>query len=129
MKRLLCLFLLTLASAYAQPAATERQYLSGHGSDDPVAWDFYCVSGRNSGFWTTIGVPSCWEQQGFGSYDYGYEEKGREPLFPRRSTYDQGVYRRTFTVPADWKGRGIRLVFEGVMTELALPPGGRGTGR
>ena len=37
---------------------TERQYLSGHGCDDMVEWDFFCTNGRNSGKWTKIGVPS-----------------------------------------------------------------------
>ena len=36
---------------------TERQYLSGHGCDDMVEWDFFCTDGRNSGKWTKIGVP------------------------------------------------------------------------
>lgn len=35
---------------------TERQYLSGHGCDDMVEWDFFCTDGRNSGKWTKIGV-------------------------------------------------------------------------
>ena len=34
---------------------TERQYLSGHGCDDMVEWDFFCTDGRNSGKWTKIG--------------------------------------------------------------------------
>ena len=42
---------------------TQRQYLSGHGCDDMVNWDFYCTGGRNAGKWTKIGVPSCWELQ------------------------------------------------------------------
>ena len=40
---------------------TERQYLSGRGCDDMVQWDFMCTGGNNSGKWTKIGVPSCWE--------------------------------------------------------------------
>ena len=44
---------------------TERQYLSGRGCDDMVQWDFMCTGGNNSGKWTKIGVPSCWELQGF----------------------------------------------------------------
>ena len=43
---------------------TERQYLSGRGCDDMVQWDFMCTGGNNSGKWTKIGVPSCWELQG-----------------------------------------------------------------
>ena len=49
---------------------TERQYLSGRGCDDMVQWDFMCTGGNNSGKWTKIGVPSCWELQGFGTYQY-----------------------------------------------------------
>lgn len=56
---------------------TERQYLSGHGCDDMVEWDFFCTDGRNSGKWTKIGVPSCWELQGFGTYQYGITFYGK----------------------------------------------------
>ena len=49
----------TLATAFAQSTRTERQYLSGHGCDDMVQWDFFCTDGNNSGQWTKIGVPSC----------------------------------------------------------------------
>ncbi len=51
---------------------TQRQYLSGHGCDDMVNWDFYCTGGRNAGKWTKIGVPSCWELQGFGYLSVWY---------------------------------------------------------
>ena len=47
----------------------EVLYLSGHGPEDAVDWQFYCTGGRKSGQWTTIPVPSCWEQQGFGAYN------------------------------------------------------------
>ncbi|HET7898022.1 MAG TPA: hypothetical protein VFL47_10140 [Flavisolibacter sp.] len=47
----------------------EIQYLSGTDNTHTVAWDFFCTGGRNSGYWTTIPVPSHWEQQGFGSYN------------------------------------------------------------
>ena len=29
---------------------TERQYLSGHGCDDMVEWDFFCTDGRKSAY-------------------------------------------------------------------------------
>src|SRR5215471_17718895 len=101
---------LFLAIAQAVPAAeTETLYLSGHGSDDAQPWDFYCTAGRNSGFWTKINVPSCWEQQGFGAYEYGVESRGtkRMPVMPAVPE-EQGIYRREFTVPAAWKGREVR---------------------
>ena len=49
---------------------TEKLYLSGTGEDQTVNWDFYCTEGRNSGKWTTIPVPSNWELQGFGKFNY-----------------------------------------------------------
>jgi hypothetical protein len=55
----------------ARGPETERLYLSGHGPDDGVEWEFLCTAGRRSRAWTTIKVPSCWEQQGFGTYNYG----------------------------------------------------------
>ncbi len=50
---------------------TETIYLSGTDKDHTVEWDFLCTGGRRSGEWTRIAVPSCWEQQGFGTYNYG----------------------------------------------------------
>ena len=73
----LCLLLLLLAqTTRAQtPAQKQIQYLSGRDNHPTVKWDFYCTGGRKSGFWTTIAVPSCWEQQGFGLYNYGRDYK------------------------------------------------------
>lgn len=51
-------------SAAAQ--TTEIQYLSGRDAESTTEWDFYCSAGQNSGKWSKIAVPSCWEQQGFG---------------------------------------------------------------
>lgn len=54
-------FLMIALGAMAMTAAaqasidTQRQYLSGHGCDDMVNWDFYCTGGRNAGKWTKIG--------------------------------------------------------------------------
>ncbi len=93
-------------------------YLSGMGSDDAVDWEFYCSGGRNSGFWTTIPVPSNWEQHGFGSYTYYSGPKDDE----------QGKYRKTFDIPAAWQGRRIILVFEGSMTDTEAFVNGRSVG-
>ena len=49
---------------------TQTQYLSGTGANHTVPWDFFCTGGHNSGYWTKIAVPSCWELQGFGNYNY-----------------------------------------------------------
>ena len=74
MNRILCLllFIVTAWSGHAQK--TEIQYLSGTGSDHTVKWDFFCTAGMNSNKWSTIEVPSQWEQQGFGAYNYGQDK-------------------------------------------------------
>jgi hypothetical protein len=113
------LYLILTLIANAQ--STEVVYLSGTGFDQTVEWDFYCTAGMNSGSWTKIDVPSCWEQQGFGEYNYGhvsFEERLKE----------EGIYRHSFRVPRDWKGKNIRIVFEGVMTDCAVTVNGKSAG-
>ncbi|UCC96976.1 MAG: hypothetical protein JSW66_14160 [Phycisphaerales bacterium] len=90
---------------------TQRLYLSGRGKDDPVQWEFYCTAGRNSGHWTTIGVPSNWELQGFGTYNYGHDKPKAD---------EQGRYRYKFTLPDRWEDKVIHIVFEGVMTDTQV---------
>ena len=63
------------------PSARRTQFLSGPDKDHTVKWQFYCTAGRNSGKWTTIPVPSNWELQGFGKYNYGHDKdtaRGKE---------------------------------------------------
>lgn len=95
----------------ADAAKTEIQYLSGRGPDTAVAWDFYCTGGRQSGQWATIHVPSNWELEGFGTYNYGGDKVKSD---------EQGKYRKTFQIPADWKEKKIILVFEAVMTDTEV---------
>ena len=97
---------------------------------------FYDVSN-----WDDIAVPGCWNVQGLGRHGemkYGvpiyvnqpvifYHEvkkddwrQGvmREPKDQRWTTYkyrnEVGSYRRSFTIPAEWKGRRVILNFDGV---------------
>lgn len=115
-------------SAMAQGnVETMRQYLSGHGSDDMVAWDFYCTGGRNANQWTKIGVPSCWELQGFGTYQYGMRFYGKAT--PEGIADEKGLYRYDFNLPAAWEGSQIELVFEAVMTDAKVTINGRKAGR
>lgn len=121
-RRLLQFLLVLLFScnlSYGQK--TEQLYLSGTGSDHTIDWKFYCTAGMNSGKWTTIPVPSCWELQGFGKYDYGFAKdsvRGKE----------QGLYQYEFTIPAGWKNKKIDIVFEGSMTDTKVKINGRSTG-
>ncbi len=102
-------FLLLPAMAAAQK--TIVQYLSGTDKDHTVTWDFYCNSGYNSGKWTTIQVPSNWEQQGFGSYNYYREDSSKQ---------EQGLYKYQFKPSAAWRGKKVQIVFEGSMTDTEV---------
>ena len=117
---LLCSILL-LASV-ARAAETETQYLSGLGKDDPVKWEFMCDKGQNANKWSTIGVPSNWELQGFGIYTYGRVTPAGG--WPRV----HGIYRRTFTTPATWRDKAVFLNFEGVMTDTQVTINGQSAG-
>ena len=111
----LCL-LMMFCTAGAQQ--TEKIYLSGTGNDQTVNWDFFCSAGMKAGKWTTIPVPSNWELQGFGKYDYGFAKdstRGKEI----------GQYKYTFNVPAALKDKKINIVFEGSMTDTEVKINGQ----
>lgn len=116
--------LFALLSALPSRGQEQRLYLSGTGLSDTRTWEFYCTEGRRSGSWSTIEVPSQWELQGFGAYCYGrwYKEGPKHP--PR----EEGIYRLAFDVPAAWRGRAVRIVFEGVMTDTEVLLNGRSAG-
>ncbi len=116
----------TLTAAAQLQVETQRQYLSGHGCDDMVQWDFQCTDGRNSGKWTKIGVPSCWELQGFGTYQYGMRFYGKAT--PEGIADEKGLYKHEFTLPKEWAGRQIQLVFEAAFTEIRVQINGRKAG-
>lgn len=97
---------------------THRKYLSGRGYDDMVQWDFYCTGGNNSGKWTKIGVPSCWELQGFGTYQYGMKFYGK--AFLDGIADEKGMYKYEFTLPKEWANHHIDLVFEASMTDTEV---------
>lgn len=118
--------LMMTAGAAAQSVTTERQYLSGHGCDDMVEWDFMVTDGNNSGEWSKIGVPSCWELQGFGTYQYGMKFYGK--AFPEGVADEKGMYKYEFELPESWKGKQIELVFEGSMTDTQVQINGRKAG-
>ena len=110
-------FLLAGVSSNAQPLK-QFLYLSGTDNLQTKSWNFFCTGGRNSGKWTTIQVPSCWEQQGFGSYNYGRDYRTYGKNF--RFADEEGLYSYSFAVPAGWKGKQIFIVFEGSMTDAEV---------
>ena len=120
------LFIFSFLFSGVAAQETQRQYLSGHGCDDMVQWDFQCTDGRNSGKWTKIGVPSCWELQGFGTYQYGMRFYGKAT--PEGIADEKGHYKHEFTLPKEWQGRQILLVFEAAFTEIRVQINGRKAG-
>ena len=95
----MALLLLALTtSSFAEPV-----YISGTEPGDVMEWEFFCSKGRQSGEWTTIPVPSNWEQHGFGNYNYGRDDEKHD---------ETGLYRTTFFAPQAWKDQHVRLVFE-----------------
>jgi len=111
-------FVMILFSMASLARQTEIQYLSGKECDQPVKWNFFCTSGMNSGKWTTIPVPSNWELQGFGKYNYGLDKdtlRGKE----------KGLYKYRFSVPAGWSRKEVNIVFDGSMTDTEVRINGK----
>ncbi|MBC7846407.1 MAG: glycoside hydrolase family 2 [Flavobacterium sp.] len=113
----LSLLCIVFNNSFAQQ--TEKKMLSGDSGEDSVKWDFFCTAGRNSGQWTKIKVPSCWELEGFGEYNYGYEKV---------KSSEKGLYRTSFTIPEAWKDKRIFIVFDGSMTDTKVLINGKQAG-
>ena len=70
----------------------------------------------DDGEWDEIAVPSCWQMKGYERPHYTNVQYpipiGNAPFVP--STNPTGLYRRVFAAPYAWKGRSVRLRFDGV---------------
>ncbi len=130
-KHILSLLMLTVCqmgiTAQSVDVNTRLQYLSGTGCDDTVEWDFKCSDGRKAGEWAKIAVPSCWELQGFGTYQYGMRFYGKAT--PEGIADEKGQYKTEFTLPQEWAGQQIQLVFEAAFTEIHVQINGRKAGK
>ncbi|GEO03719.1 hypothetical protein AAE02nite_13830 [Adhaeribacter aerolatus] len=107
---------LSFLTVPASAQETIKHYLSGTDKDHTVTWDFYVDKGRNSGKWSKIQVPSNWELQGFGNYNYGQDLNKPE---------EQGKYKHTFKADNTWKNKKIFIVFEGAMTDTEVKVNGQ----
>lgn len=119
--------LLLPLNGFSNPSSVKQvKYLSGTDNENIVSWDFFCSGGRKSGYWTQIEVPSHWEQQGFGSYNYGrdYHTYGGNVKYAD----EKGMYRHMFSLPESWKEKEIILVFEGSMTDTEVKINGKTAG-
>lgn len=94
-------------------------------ADTPDARDLnFYETGVDDSSWDTIPVPSNWQLHGYDFPIYvnitypwwganGRNENAQPPFAPTRYN-PVGQYRRTFTVPPNWKNRRVFLHFEGV---------------
>lgn len=118
MKKIFVQLLFTVIYFNSFSQGTITKYLSGIDKDHTVLWDFYCTGGRQSGKWAKIAVPSNWEQQGFGTYNYGHDKV---------KANEQGIYKREF-VTENLKGKKVFVVFEGSMTDTKVMVNGKPAG-
>src|ERR1700722_18193338 len=111
--RIILTFLLLLSGGrfglHAQ--TTQIVYLSGTDKDHTVNWDFFINTGQKKGSWSKIPVPSNWELQGFGTYNYFQDTKNPE---------EQGLYTYHFNGDAAWHNKKVFIVFEGAMTDTKV---------
>ncbi len=95
--------------------------------------NFYAVDYDDSS-WNNIKVPGMWELQGFGDPIYvniGYAWRGHftnnPPIVPTKDNH-VGTYRRTFTIPADWKGKDVIAHFGSATSNISLWVNGKFVG-
>ncbi len=99
---------------------TEIIYLSGKDSESTVDWEFKVTKGMQANIWTSIPVPSNWELQGFGGYNYGHDENKWDEI---------GFYKHHFTVLKNSINKKISIVFEGSMTDTEVKINGKLAGK
>ena len=133
--RIICWMVLLLAfvtiptwvsQAQSHKEQTIIKHLSGTGYQDTKEWEFKISGGRKAGEWSKINVPSVWEQEGFGKYQYGIKFYGK--AFPDGIADEVGEYKYEFEIPKDWENRRIRIVFDGSMTDTEVKINGRSAG-
>lgn len=115
----------------SEPPKVYPVYAAGFSLSLNGEWFFKYISSLDAGkdsefykpstavlYWKTIKVPSNWELQGFADPEYGLRLKD-----------GLGLYRRNFSVPAEWKdGRQVCIRFEGVAYGFELWVNGRKIG-
>ncbi len=95
--------------------------------------DFYKTD-YNDESWRTMPVPGIWEVNGFGDPLYvnaDYAWRGHAPYTPPLVPTEQnrvGSYRRTITIPADWKGKQVIAHFGSVTSNIYLYVNGKFVG-
>ena len=103
----------------------------GHLNQRPV--DFY-REGFDDSEWTEFSVPGLWELNGYGvplyrrkKYAWYKQFESNPPIVPVENNY-VGSYRRTFVLPAQWKGDRIYLHVGSATSNLQVWINGRFVG-
>lgn len=100
-----------LADEHLSLNGTWRFYFAN--TPEEVPQDFFLPNFKD-GKWKRINVPSNWEVEGYGDplfRNVAAPFKANPPYVPREYN-PTGAYRRTFNLPADWKGKQIFLRME-----------------
>lgn len=113
-----------LSSKGQQTTSYQRVYLSGKDAASAVEWDFKVSDGRKAGTWSKLAVPANWELHGFGIYNYGHDHEKPE----RKLGKEIGEYKHSFDIPKNWKGKTIKIVFAGAMTDTKVKVNGQSAG-
>ena len=130
-----------LAIAKGEKLRTESKWLQSLNG----TWDFKWKHNIDAQDWektAEIAVPGCWQLQG--EYDpalytnstypiYGWDEGDPMVEPPKHYTSYKfrnpvGLYSRTFSIPADWKGRRVVIHFGGVSSAMFLYVNGKEVG-
>jgi len=120
MRNIITIIILSISFSLSYSQDTELIYLSGRDSENPEEWDFMVTDGMQANTWSKIQVPSNWELEGFGTYNYGHDEnKGNE----------EGLYKHLFTIPENWNNKRIFIVFEGAMTDTEVKINNQSAGK
>jgi beta-galactosidase len=102
------------AMALSLTGTWQFRYLPGSNPGEEAG--FHSPSFTRADAWKTIPVPAHWELHGFAEPKYAQVAEGL------------GLYRRTFRVPAAWKGQRVFLRFEGVLHGFEAWVNGRSVG-
>lgn len=85
--------------------------LNGTWQFNPSPEDGFHKRGTEAGGWSPIVVPGQWSMQGFKVDSAGF-----------------GGYQTVFTLPSDWKGKQVKLRFDGVSSECVVWLNGKDIG-
>lgn len=128
-------------SPRANTKAKSNRYMSIEGK-----WKFHWVESANErpeGFyalnyddshWGTMPVPGIWEMNGYGdaiyvntSYAWRSDWTGEPPAVQDKGNH-VGSYRRTFTIPADWKGDKVYMHIGSATSNITVYVNGKYVG-